>query len=1204
MRLQRAVQKRPRDIRLRFLLGKQFTKEGKHQQAIRQFQTILRSKPAPTVMFQLGLTYARAGDLTNAVMNWMPILEQKPNNTKTMGYLGLALYKQGLSSPSDELRRRLFEESLDWWKRILKLDPSNKRARYFAGIEYFKLKRYEDAARQFLILIRINKNQPKVLALLVKALLKLGAVDKAQRTLRLLEEIQAQRPNPKIEAFLRKTSRQIERFRRQGGQVDAGDPDRDEADEDAVTRNPEEHVEYPDPPGDEPPPPPPLEPQPVAPPDFSEHEPVTLQAETLFLDGLEFKEQGNLEKALFAFLQAVDINPEFAQVYLQIGEVYLGLAKLAPTPDEFAERMRLAEDALNKVKKLAPGTLLAHAGQSKLVVVKRSQTLGFNGYHEQLAKKALHEQRFSEAFDEYVLLLSVQDFRPSNFFQLAGLLGNLTQTNRQDLRFFLEELSDQHPGSALTHYLLGRVYLSTREDEAAYKLAATEMKETWDGLARIKDIRDEFLIHLSTPRAAPVDSFVVAKTYAKLQENDQALEHLERFLEVATKDHLFYREGVQMKEQLTIALAPATHGGDDTDYFKEELALLKKTVRESHLFFKLNDEGFPQLSPGHLEDEARFRALKIFVENQPTHGLGRFLLGWVIRRRSDSRDEQATRPGYAQELIQNVHEEHLSTPDYHHQMALVCLGWSLVDDSMKVQAEKFFQTARSILLAQGMTKKGSLAHDCLREAKRWIVLGRHELAGALLAQARIYDPDNLETFAVAYQLGVQSGGLIQGLGVLPAWGLHALQNPWVRSVLLTDLGLWGLYLFLGLSLAWATLLLVRYQGPLGYTFQEIFRTRGLAFPVALFVPLAFLFFTPSGLLFFIPLLTWGMMRKGERVAVLISLAGLFLTPLLMPLSVGANYELLRVYELVDSGDLPAAQAALGPMLEAHPQSGTGRYLKGLTFLRLGKLEDAEATFRELKQQNTVSDGILVNLGVILAKRGDYEGAKKLFTDAMSKNPSNARALFNLGSVHGIMGKNEKKEQHRRWAAQVGGKDLPLAELQDIPERITRLPLLDQPLEFDQVRGYFSFFSGKNFFAFHGKTLTFLILFLLGGGLAAVLLILRDQLSVDHTQYAKDGIDQERARTKAQRQAQLLTFFLPGMGMTYSGHPLVGSLYFGTFLGGFLLWFFEGGTLSQHLYRHAFQGPLPGIWVLCLLASLTLHLLAQYLQWRARNQVEP
>ena len=343
-KLQRAVRKRPKDIRLRFLLGKHYVKKGKVDKAIREFQNILRKKPLPTVMFQLGLAHAKKGDLTNAVMNWMPILERKPNNTKTMGYLGLALYKQGLSSPSDELRARLFEESLDWWKRILKLDPSNKRARYFAGVEYFKLRRYEDAARQFLILLRIRRDQPKVLALLIKALMKLGKAEKAQKTLRELERLQNEKPNPKIEFFIRKTSKQIRKYLKGGGNLDGGEPDQEESQGDAVSKEPIEHQGgRPLPPGEIPPPPPPLDGgHPVAPPEFGEDEPITLQAETLFLDGLEYKEQGNLEKALFAFLQAVDINPEFAQVYLQIGEVYLGLAKLAPTPDEFTERMRLS----------------------------------------------------------------------------------------------------------------------------------------------------------------------------------------------------------------------------------------------------------------------------------------------------------------------------------------------------------------------------------------------------------------------------------------------------------------------------------------------------------------------------------------------------------------------------------------------------------------------------------------------------------------------------------------------------------------------------------------------------------------------------------------------------------------------------------------------------------------------------------------------
>jgi len=159
-RYEQAVRKRPKDLRLRYLLGRKYAAAGEHRKAIAQFEAIQRTKRrvVPVVQFHLGLSYARNGNLTKAVLAWTRLLEEKPNNTKTMGYLGLALYKQGLASPNEELRQQLFQESLDWWRRILRLDPANLRARYFAGIEYFKLGRYEDSAKQWLIFLRVKKN--------------------------------------------------------------------------------------------------------------------------------------------------------------------------------------------------------------------------------------------------------------------------------------------------------------------------------------------------------------------------------------------------------------------------------------------------------------------------------------------------------------------------------------------------------------------------------------------------------------------------------------------------------------------------------------------------------------------------------------------------------------------------------------------------------------------------------------------------------------------------------------------------------------------------------------------------------------------------------------------------------------------------------------------------------------------------------------
>lgn len=1205
-RLERAVDQRPKDLRLRFLLGKEYSKQGKYPQAIRQYEDILRVRALPTVMFQLGLAYARQGNLTAAVLNWTPILERKPNNTTTMGYMGLALYKQGLQSPTEELRQRLFEESLDWWKRILKLDPSNLRARYFSGLEYFKLNRFEDAARQWLIFLRVKKNHPKVLALLAKALMKLGKYEQARRTLDHLQGLPAAGA-PSIRAFLAKAYAHLDAGPPRDRPPTSSNLEPDDLQEGAVTHTPGEFVERPLPPGDEPPPPPDMpEPGSPRPPQIPVDEPVTLQAETLFLDGLEFKEKGNYEKALFAFLQAIDIQPEFSQVYLQIGEVYLGLAKLAPTPDEFKERMRLAEDALEKVKKLSPSTLLAHAAQAKLTVVKRSQSLGFQGYHEEVAKQAIQEQRYTDAFDELVLLLSVKDFRPRTFFQLAGIVDLLSEASRQDLRFFLEELKNQHPGHHMTSYLLGRVYLTMATDAIALKMAGPEFENAWGGFAKDEDVREAFLTYRSTPRANPVDGYVAAKMFALIRKHQEALDAVSAFLEGVGEEHLFYRDAAKLKEQLSIALRPIQTGAARVDYFKEELDLLRRTVRESRLFFEEVD-GIPQLSPGHLEDEARYRALRIFVDNNPGNGLGRFLLGWLETRRAQSLrapSGQVERRDEGQELMAQVHREHLSDPRYHHQLAQECLHWALVDKDMEGQAELFFQATRQILLSLGRTQDKATALETLKAARRWIFLGKLDRARHLVELAARYDPTTLQAHALRFELAWSEGAFFEALWGLVVWFKDALGHPFVRQVMLSDV---AILLFLSLLVAafgWGAVLLIRYHAELHAMFTRFWARKGAILPLSLFMAVALVALFPTGFVLFLPFLTWPVMRTAERRTYALVVAGLVLVPFFLPLSMETNYRLLASYEAIRSGQLEGAATELEAQLARDADDPVRLYLLSLVHLRLGELSAAEPVLERLSRMDTASKGVDLNRGVLAARQGDYEAAERHFSKALEKDPTNARAHFDLSCLYAIQGNEEKKAQFRGWALQTAGDSLPIEEMVAIPESITRLPLLDQPLEPEELASYFDFYSTSNFLALNASLLAFLGWLVAGGGLCGLLLFLRERMDVDMTAAGRDEkVDMADLKAKAQGQARILNLLLPGLGLTYVGRPALGSLLFlgAVFL--FLVFWSGGGWLLHAVFPVVDPGPIPVLLALALVATAGLYLIAQYLIWSKREDIQ-
>ena len=69
--------------------------------------------------------------------------------------------------------------------------------------------------------------------------------------------------------------------------------------------------------------------------------------------------------ALFNFLQAQELDPKFAQCYMQIGEVYLKLADATPTEDKFLEHLQLAEQALETAVQLEPDSWPMPVEQNK-----------------------------------------------------------------------------------------------------------------------------------------------------------------------------------------------------------------------------------------------------------------------------------------------------------------------------------------------------------------------------------------------------------------------------------------------------------------------------------------------------------------------------------------------------------------------------------------------------------------------------------------------------------------------------------------------------------------------------------------------------------------------------------------------------------------------------------------------------------------------
>ena len=1169
--LEALAAQQPDNLRVQYHLAKAYAQSGVNDRAIELFEGILAKKHAPAVQYELGVLYARTGRLDQARLAWLDIVSPQegtpithPLHTPAMMRLAALLLK--MDQP---------EEALTWWRKVVEADPTSEKARLYIGLSLFKSKQYLPAAKEWLLLIKSKPSRPvalKALFYLGRAFVELKKPDKALKVFDKILKVdplneQAKAARAKLEQHQDPDPKPVD------GAI-GGDTV-------VITQHPTQEPSNP---------PPPINPEPVVPMTPAQatapkSEVVNpLQAEELFLDGLDQKEKGNYEKALFAFLQALDVDPKFTQVYLQVGEVYLQLARLAPTEAQYKERLTLALQSLEKVGVLAPNTLLAHSAQGKIVAARTIEKQGFAKYHQEIAATAAHEGRDQDAFEEYILLLSNKYLIDDVFLALAARLPKLNQGNRQDLQFFLEDLSSKNATHLFVPYLLGITYLRAGKAAEGKIALATFLDKISKGDPKDPAF-EAYKAHATGASADLTDRYLVGSAFFARQQMADAEKYLREYVTKAKPDAPFLQDASRKLGQLGRAAPPR-----ESVFEAEKKELLKVVPSAAVLLSDLVERS-------HADDKI-LEDLRTFVQAHPQNGVARMALAWVLTVRAE-KVQPPTSGQYvkqAEDTFLGLMREKWPDADYQLQLALLALNFGLDD-----RGRTHLKVCGDILLAQGRIHSATHAHIVLDAARSFLSRGRITQATLLVDEALVYDTDSLLYFPVKYELDSATGHTVSALWNLVEWGQLALANPWHRLIFLSNLGLLLSGLLMLTLFGTALALTLKYFDPLHHFFSEYLQSKGVVFSLPLLVVLTLLVL-PTGFLVVFPLLVWSLLTRGEKQTYLVLIGLLLVVPLALPVSFEGNFAKIRMAEEFRSGNLETARPYFEEAVKANEYDYVAHFILGQIYLRDQRLEPAEQQFARLYDQDNLDVPVLVNLAVVKSKRGDNKKAMALLTQALGRAPADLPSLYDLAALSAHAGDADKAQQYIRWASGVSKKGDLLKRYEQFYSDVPQVVLMDHAIEPGRLSGLFSFFSSSNFFAFNAPVIKVLTWLLAGGGLLAWLILLWQKLDFvlthclhchrtvcNHCLRSKDGksfcadcsdsapTDKEKLKAAAAgaqgqwkmrriRHAFAANLLVPGAGLYFADLAPIGAFFQLVFFGFFLIWAQRGGTLIATIYQ--------------------------------------
>lgn len=1198
--LERRYELYPSNLKVKYVLARAYANRGKadpsfYDKSISKLQEILEIKQIAVVTFYLGLMHARKGNLDRAINHWTTIARSlKPNNLTTLRYLALGHEKKGE-----------FREALKYWNKILSISPANFKAHYHAALVTLKnlsieknlrysnairhfnkvLSRYPDHKKTLWYLSLTYKsskqylNQRKVLnQLLVFAPKNPRLAREFQLNVQNLKSqpVDPVLPVAQTEAPSIEVSVSSEITEDEFNAVFSKDPEPQEV--------PENHV------------PEPVSKNPTLPIDS----PLSADAELLFNQGVQYKQSKEYDLALFNFLQAQELDPKFAQCYMQIGEVYLKLADTTPTEEKFLEHLQLSKQALETAIQLEPDSLLAHASKATQKEIQEKQQEGFEKAHLRVAQRAIESGDIRYAVEEYIILLTNNFVSNELVFSLNSVLGKIDEGVKLDLNNVLTALAADGNIGAL--YLQSKFKIAI-DEERAFELVDRMFSDNEAQVVFFRELKD----HLETRSGDELDDFVMGRYLLNAQSYGPASQRLQSAIKKASLDSIKKRiepylskslKGSQLRTANSQTLEGVRLSRVSFQAFNRE----KNELVSAQASFESIFESEAKL--GLIEEKRNL--LTDWISENPQNMLGRYILGFILEKSElDEIRQQAI--NYKTETVLSYGDD----ADWHFKMGFLALKLGDVQ-----WADKFLSQAEFILLKRGWEIYNSYSAEAAKLAEEALDNGQLDLAKAYIKQGFRFNPHSrdLAQMHVSFLSKAGSGGIFQ---YAQQFTFKLLSLPIYNEVFWADLGLnlfWAMILVL---LCFSALIVVKNQEELKHLIDELVGQRSYSIPVMTFIVGLLLIFFPSGLVVFLPILLWTFMNEFEQIVFVLGVATLIFLPFMFRLGYVNNVNQINALNKLQEGNYEEVRKEYEQRLNRNPVDVDARFQLALIRMNTdSSMKLAIQGFQQVLEEDPNHFEALNNLGVCYARQGSLDKALPYLTQALNLNPIHDKVLYNLSRVYEFKGEMKSASNYLSW---IGRQDKSgNAGVERYLKYTKKTEAIYAPIFLQEGKEkHNTLFSAIYESSFSGNLILFLCWFFMGGGVIGLLIFLKDKMAIVFTScrfcdkkicsncqsvlhaepLCSNCFESSERRKKGllnfkkQRmeimwsQAQKWNFILPGFAQIYAGRIVVGLIFAFSFWFCLVTWWNQLGHLWTHIFMYHNSFTITINWLFLLIALL-------------------